>query len=128
MFKNFINVTLLSCLILLFLALRDYLGNSSFLPELLKFICLKCIFFYFLYFFEAGSYIFTFPFFLIFSLFLFDSISFPELVYTQSLLRNLPKTLSAPCPDLLLKSDETDYVFSYAFPLDSPKMMPVAIR
>lgn len=79
--------------------------------------------------FEAGSSIFIFPFFPDFFP-CFPSISYParSLFLLNLLLRALLKILVVLCPDLLPESDKNVYVFNYAFPLDSPKMIPVAIR
>lgn len=126
MFNNFINVTLFSFQKLYFLLLGTY-DIFLFLCPLLEFLCLKCIFFYFYIFLWLVPVFLSFPFFLDFFLLLLK-FTLPSLFTFNPLLVFLFRFLLALCSDSLFFSGKTNLISVYAFPFDSPRIIPVAIR
>ena len=139
MFNNFINVVLFrsdwiqSEIICISFSskfssnsLYSHISNIFLISSLTSFYSLSQIYFIFYIFLRLVPVFLSFPFFLIFSM-LFLILLPAELIHSRpmSVFLLFSNTL---CQNFLFESGKTSYIFSYAFPLDSPRVMPVAIR
>jgi len=137
MFNNFINVTLVLCLMYYILCSRGTIRSiSNFFAIFFNFFASNVYFFIFYIFLRRVPVFLSFPFFRIFFLRLSRYHVLPGASIYSLKFRGDRGFSSLFCwistggcfMILSRNTGKIGYVFSYAFPLDSPKMMPVAIR